>query len=161
LTEPTETPGSWIVPGVLVVLILALLVTSGVTWSKRGDEVDPGMLVAARTQAKNFVSLDYRHAEEDVDRVLALSTGKFKKEYAASKDQLVAAITSKKLVTVGSIPRGGSAVEFADDDTARVLVSLDVTRTIGTKTDSIKNRTRLVLTRVDGRWLVSDVNEVP
>lgn len=152
---------SWLVPGVLGVLVLALLGTAGVRWSRQGDGTDPAMLVAARNQVTNFVSLDHRHAAADVDRVLELATGEFKKEYAASKADVVAAITSKKLVVRGSIPKDGTAVELADDDHGQVLVAIDVTTTTRDgRSSENRYRMRVVLERIDGRWLSSDVNQV-
>ncbi len=151
---------SWIVPGVLAVLVLALLATSFVL-RPSGREADPGMLVAARQQAKNFFSLDYRHADADVDRVLALSTGKFKKEYASRRKEVVEGVTSKKLVVSASVPRDGAAVELVDGDHGQVLVAVDVsTGTLTGPTTENRYRARILLTRIDGRWLVSDVNQV-
>lgn len=152
---------SWIVPGVLAVLVLALLSTSAVLWSQRGRDVDPGMLVAARQQAKNFFSLDYRHADADVDRVLALSTGSFKKEYSSRRKEVVSGVIEKKLVVTASIPQQGAAVEFVDGDHGQVLVAVDVsTGTLTGATTQNRYRTRIVLTRVQGHWLVSDLNQV-
>jgi Mce-associated membrane protein len=151
---------SWIVPGVLAVLVLALLATSFVL-RPSGREADPGMLVAARQQAKNFFSLDYRHADADVDRVLALATGKFKKEYSSRRQEVIAGVTGKKLVVTASIPRDGAAVELVDGDRGQVLVAVDVsTGTLTGPTTENRYRARILLTRVDGRWLVSDVNQV-
>jgi Mce-associated membrane protein len=163
-TEETSTApaahSSWLVPGILVALVVALLATSTVIWVKRGDSVDDGMLVAARQEATAFFNLDYRHAEKDVAKVLALATGTFKKEYGANSDAVVSQVQEKKLVAVASIPKDGVAVEFADEDRGQVLVVVDVERTIGTTTDSLRNRARIILKRVDGRWLVSGVNQV-
>ena len=151
---------SWVVPGALAVLVLALLATAFVL-RPEGREADPGMLVAARQQAKNFFSLDYRHADDDVDRVLALSTGKFKREYASRRDEVIAGVSDKKLVVTASIPRGGAAVELVDGNRGQVLVAVDVsTGTLTGPTTQNRYRARLLLTRVDGRWLVSDLNQV-
>ena len=152
---------SWTVPAVLAVLVLGLLGTSGVIWSNRGRDTDPGMLVAAQLQAKNFFSLDYRHAEKDVDRVLALATGKFKREYAARSKEVVDGVTEKKLVVTATIPEDGAAVELVDGDHGRVLVAVDVsTAPVGGASTQNRYRTRIFLTKVHGRWLVSDLTQV-
>jgi Mce-associated membrane protein len=152
---------TWVVPGLLGVIVLALLAVAGVVRSRQGNDVDPAMLVAARTQVTNFVSLDHRHAAADVDRVLELSTGTFKKEYGASRSEVVAAITDKKLVVTGTIPEDAAAVELVDDDHGQVLVAVDVTtRTPDGRTSGNRYRMRVVLERVHGRWLTSDVNQV-
>ena len=151
---------SWIVPGVLAVLVLALLTTAFVL-RPAGRDVDPGMLVAARQETKNFFSLDYRHADDDVDRVLALSTGTFKREYSSRRTEVIDGVTGKKLVVSASIPQDGAAVELVDGDRGRVLVAVDVTTTpSGSAATTSRYRARILLTRVDGRWLVSDLNQV-
>src|SRR5689334_2981919 len=143
----------WLVPIVLAVLLAALLGTSAVLHSHQGRDVDPGMLVAARTQATNFFSLDYRHADADVDRVLALATGSFKKDYASRRTEVVRGVTSKKLVVTAAIPQDGAAVELSDGDHGQVLVAVDVTTgTVGGATTSNRYRTRILLTKVHGRW---------
>lgn len=145
-------------------LVITILVLRGDdqddAGSTSGALADAGALVAARQQALAFFSLDYRKAEANVDAVLALATGAFKQEYAASKDQVVAQVKEKKLVATATIPEGGVAVEFATPTQARILVVVDVDRTIGTQVDRLRNRSRILLERVDGRWLVSGVNQV-
>ena len=152
---------SWIVPGVLVVLIAALLASSALIAAHRGRDTDPGMLVTARVQAKNAFSLDYRHADDDAAQVLALATGKFKKDYTASSKALIAAVVKKKVVISATIPQDGAAVEFTDSDHGRVLVALDVSTTPGGgATRQERLSTRIFLTKVDGKWLVSDLTKV-
>jgi Mce-associated membrane protein len=169
-THTTSAPW-WRSTLVLALLVGALLVGGGVTAfvllngddsgdTASADLVAPGVLVAAREEATAFFSLDYRHPDDDIKRVLALATGDFKKQYDANKAQVIAQLTAKKLVTTASIPKDGVAVEFAHGNDARVLVVVDVTRTIGSTTDSLRNRARIVLTRVGGHWLVSGVNQV-
>lgn len=151
---------SWIVPGVLAVLVLTLLATSYLQ-RPSGREADAGMLVSARLEATNFFSLDYRHADADVDRVLALATGKFKTEYSSRRKEVIDGVTGKKLVVTASIPEQGVAVELVDGNRGRVLVAVDVTTGTGTgATTENRYRARLLLTRVKGHWLVSDLNQV-
>ena len=117
-------------------------------------------LQVARDEALAFFSLDFRTAEANVAKVLSLATGTFKEQYAANQAQVIAQVKQKKLVSAAAIPDGGVAVEFATPTQARVLVVVDVSRTIGTKVDRLRNRARIVLDSVDGRWLVSGVNQV-
>ncbi|MCW2787097.1 MAG: hypothetical protein JWP74_3614 [Marmoricola sp.] len=131
-----------------------------------GNGVDPGMLVTARQEATNFFSLDYRHADADVARVLASATGTFKKQYAARRTEVVDGVTSKKLVVTATIPKDGAAVEFFDKTRGQVLVSVDATTSTGTTganagTNSVdRYRTRILLTKVGGHWLVSGLDQV-
>ena len=152
---------SWIVPGILVVLLVALLGTSAVIWSHHGRDTDPGMLVSAKLEANNFFSLDYRHADKDVDRVLALATGKFKNDYSARRQQVVDGVVKKKLVVTAAIPQDGAAVELVNGSHGQVLVAVDVTTTTADGASTLNRyRARVFLTRQGGHWLVSDLNQV-
>jgi hypothetical protein len=152
-----------LLPALAGVLAVGLAGTAAFLEVSSDDGVDPGMVVVARQQATNFFSLDHRRADEDVDRVLALATGTFKKEYAAQREQIVKGVTDKKLVVTAEIPEDGAAVEFYDDDQARVLVAVDVTTTGSTASaEPTENRyrTRVLLTKVGDTWLVSGLNQV-
>lgn len=152
---------SWIAPGVLAVLVVGLLGASAVIRSHHGRETDAGMLVAAQVEARNSFSLDYRHAEKDVDEVLALATGKFKREYAARSKALVDGVTKKKVVISATIPEDGAAVELVNGDHGQVLVAVDVSSgPVGGATRQDRLSTRIFLTKVGGRWLVSDLKQV-
>jgi len=152
-----------LLPAVAGVLAVGLAGTAAFLELRSDDGVDPGMVVVARQEATNFFSLDHRHADEDVDRVLALATGTFKKEYAAQRKQIVDGVTEKKLVVTADIPDDGAAVEFYDDDEARMLVAVDVTTTGASSTSEPtenRYRTRVLLTKVGDKWLVSGLNQV-
>ncbi|RNL81102.1 hypothetical protein [Nocardioides marmorisolisilvae] len=152
---------SWVVPGVLVVLLVALLATFVVLRSHRGRDTDPGMLVAAKLEADNFFSLDYRHADKDVDRVLTLATGKFKKDYSARRQEVVDGVVKKKLVVSAAIPQDGTAVELIDGDRGQVLIAVDVTTTTTDGASTVNRyRARIALSKVGGHWLVSDLSQV-
>lgn len=164
---------SWFAPAVLGLVLVALLVTSAVLWVSRDDSVERddsvgapgaaslGMVVAAKQGAVGFFSLDHRHVQEDVDAVIALATGDFKSEYTRESAGVVADVTKQKLVTVAEVPPDGVAVEYALDDEGQVLVAVDVTKTQGTAEPVVlRNRARITLTRVDGVWLISNIQEV-
>ena len=117
---------SWIVPAVLVALVLALLGTSWAISAKRG-QTDPGMLVAAQLQARNFFSLDYRHADADVDRVLALATGNFKRSTArAGKEMVDERHVQEETRGHCDHPRRRGALESRPGSHGQVLVGVDV-----------------------------------
>jgi Mce-associated membrane protein len=154
---------------VLVVVLPVLLLTGcSVPGFGGGDDnaVDPGMLVTARQEATNFFSLDYRHADADVARVLASATGTFKKQYAARRTEVVNGVTTKKLVVTATIPKDGAAVEFFDKTHGQVLVAVDATTTTGATganagTNAVdRYRTRILLTKVGSHWLVSGLDQV-
>lgn len=174
--EAMSTPAwrrPWFLPTLLALALVALLVTSAVLWVGRDDTVDRddsvgapagaslGMVVAAKQGAIAFFSLDHRHAQEDVDAVIALATGEFKTEYTEQSAGVVTSVTEKKLVTVGAVPPDGVAVEYAHGDKGQVLVAVDVTKTQGSAEPVVqRTRARISVERVDGVWLVSNIQEV-
>lgn len=121
---------------------------------------DAGALVAARQEALNFFTLDYQRADEGVEKVLALATGEFKEQYAAKRAELVAQIKKEKVVTTATIPDAGVAVEFVNGNQVQILVAVDVEQASGVKVFAARNRARVILVKVDRRWLVSAVNQV-
>lgn len=150
-----------LIPAVAGVLALGLAGTAGFLELQTDDGVDPGMVVVARQQVDNFFSLDHRHVEEDVDKVVALATGRFKEEYVAQRQQVVDGVVANKLVATADIPDGGAAVEFYDGDKARMLISVDVTKSNATAEPSENRyRTRVLLIKVGDEWLVSGLNQV-
>jgi len=172
----TPTPAwrrPWFVPALLTLVLVALLATSAVLWVQRDDTVDRddsvgapasaslGMVVAARQGAVAFFSLDYRHAQEDVDAVIALATGEFKTEYTAQSAEVVAAVTKNKLITTGAVPADGVAVEYAHRNQGQVLVAVDFTKAQGSGDPVVERaRARITLEKVDGIWLVANIRKV-
>lgn len=159
----TSTPSrrSWLLPGALVLALVSLLAVSGVLWLGQRSTVEDGAPEAAREAAVTFFSVDYRHAEDDVAAVEELATGEFRTDYAAERDDLVAAVTRKKLVVTAEVPDDGVATEYAGPERAQVLVAVDVTTTTRTGGSAhARYRTRVELTLVDGTWLVSGLEKV-
>lgn len=169
----TDQRRSWLLPTILSLVLVALLVTSAVLWVGRDDTVDRddsfgapgaaslGMVVAAKQGAISFFSLDYRRVQEDVDAVIAQSTGDFKDEYREQSAEVVASVTKQKLVTEAVVPTDGVAVEYAHGDEGQVLVAVDVTKTQGTAEPVVqRNRARVTVTKVGDEWLVSNIQEV-
>lgn len=171
MTE-TETPvrAPWWRRHLLVLVVTAVVVLAGAGVGAflllRSDDdgrqplVDPEALVTARQEALNFFTLDYQHAEDDVDRVLALATGKFHDEYSASKPQLLAKMKAARIVCTAVIPQDGAALEFVHGGTAQVLVVVTVPKAATCGLFEPSNRTRVVLTRTGGDWRVSDLRQV-
>lgn len=174
--EAMSTPAwrrPWFLPTLLTLVLVVLLTTSAVLWIGRDDSVarddsvgapagaSVGMVVAAKQGAIAFFSLDHRHAQEDVDAVIALATGEFKTEYARQSGDVVASVVKKKLVTVGTIPADGVAVEYSHGDEGQVLVAVDVTKTQGKAEPVVQRaRARILVKRVDGVWLIANIREV-
>lgn len=147
---------------VLAVAAVALAATSLVRLSSASAREDrrAEVLHAARQQAVNFTTLDYRHLDRDLGRVLHGATGSFRKEFKAGTEDLTTLVTQNKAVSRGEVLEAG--IVSSDADSARVLVVADSTVTNAAQTEPDKRhyRMQLDLVRQGGRWLVSDLQFV-
>lgn len=165
--EPSSTGfRSWREPGnlviaLLVALLVALLGTSAYLWQDRRADLDQGAVEVARQHAESFFSLDHRDPDKSIDTMLALSTADFQKSYAARRDQVVAQLKAKEVVATASVPEDGAAIEFLNGNRAEVLVAVDVTTASRSQgSEDQRYRARVELSKVDGEWLVSAINQV-
>lgn len=151
----------WVLPAALAVVLCGLLTASGVLWFNDREGLADDPVAAARQEALNFFTLDYRNANADVDRVLSLATDPFETEYEESRGKLVKSLRAKRMVVTATVPENGTAIEFLSEDRAQVLVAVDTTTTVNGKGDDRQHhRARIELTEVDGTWLVSGFFQV-
>ena len=68
------------------------------------------VLHAARQQAVNFTTLDYRHLDRDLGRVLDGATGDFRKQFRAGTTDLTALVTANKAVADGEVLEAGLVI---------------------------------------------------
>ena len=142
--------------------------SSGRAEATRTANREDDITAAARKAALAFLDVDYRDMDPRVKKVLALSTGTFKKQYTDTSVNLIAAAREGRAVSSGSIRYVG--ISEADGDAAKVYVAADSTvsnlamqkaREKGETVDDKRYyRFELSLTKVDGRWLLNDLQFV-
>ena len=151
--------------GVLAVLVVAAAVASLVLAPRvsaaqdRGDR-DQAILHAARQEAVDFTTLDYRQLDRDLGRVLDGATGSFRSEFQSGTKDLRSVVVAYHTVSTGTVLSAG--LVSADADSARVLVVADslVTNVKDTKGTPRHYRLQLDLVRQHGRWLTTDLQFV-
>lgn len=159
--------------GVLGVLLVAL-VAGTVVFVVRGPREEPGaaaaaavsrqydaITAAARAETTAFLTIDYRHPDPAIERVLHGATGPFKKEYSHAVARLRAAARHSRATSKGTV----RAVGIGDlaRDSAVVYVAADSTvsnRSTGRAPRPRYYRLQLTMTRVDGRWLTAGLRFV-
>jgi Mce-associated membrane protein len=173
--DPELTPetGRSRVPAwrVMALTGVALLIGAGLTLTalmlgKHGQvaaerDRDRASVEAARNGVVALLSIDHTRAEEDVQRVLDLSAGRFREDFARDADDFVKTAIDSQAVTKGSVR--GAALQSVRDDSGVVLVaaSSKVTNASGAKEDTRPWRMRVTVTRDGDIWKMSDVEFVP
>lgn len=149
----------------LALAAVACLVLVALTLPRLGEAADRDqrraeVLRAARQQAVNFTTLDYRRLDRDLGRVLAGATGDFRTQFEAGTKDLSELVTANEAVSTGEVLEAGIVSD--DEDSARVLVVADstVTNTTGPDPQKRHYRLQLDLVRDGARWLVSDLQFV-
>jgi Mce-associated membrane protein len=164
--EPVRTVGArgLTIAALALAAVAALVVVSmtvpRLTAAADRDQRRTEVLEAARQQAVNFTTLDYRHLDRDLGRVLAGSTGDFRAQFQKGTEDLSELVTANQAVSEGEVLEAG--VVSDDTDSARVLVVADSTVTNSESAEPQRRHYRLQLDLVQrgGRWLVSDLQFV-
>lgn len=150
--------------------LLAMLVVAGlaggallarrVLADRRGDALGEAAVAAATQLGVNFTTLDYRSFDRDAARVLAVSTGTFRREFGAQSSQLKQLVTTNKAVSKGRVVTAGLVSN--DGDSARVLLVVDaeVTNTSATTPAPRHYRMQVDLSRAGEQWLASQLQFV-
>ncbi len=145
-----------VVAAAVVVVMLAMRLEDASAEDQRREDI----LQAARQQGVNITTLDHRTVDEDLGRVLALSTGAFREEFEAGTKDLTDLVVENKAVSTGEVLAAG--IVTADSDSARVLVVADstVSNTTSEEQQVRHYRMQLDLVRSGNRWLTSGLTFV-
>ena len=82
------------------------------------------LVQAARQGALNLTTIDWQHAEGDMQRILDGATGQFRDEFASRSQPFIEAVKQAKSTSVGTITEAG--LESEESGHARVLVAVAV-----------------------------------
>jgi Mce-associated membrane protein len=154
-----------VITGVLAVLLMlavvaVALLAQQVAQTGREERLRAEALAAARQMVVNFTTLDYRKFDESADRVLAMSGGNFRQQYANASSKLERLVKENETVSRGEVLAAG-IVSF-DPDSARVLVVADADVTnVATKKPQLRTyRLQLDLGREGDEWKVVELEFV-
>lgn len=115
---------------------------------------------AASEGVTALTSLDFRHAKEDVQRIIDRSTGSFRDDYEARAGDFVKVVESSKVVARGTVM--ATAVQSMSDNEAVVLVTAteEITNAAGNKQPRYY-RFRVTVSRDGDQLKMSRVEFVP
>ncbi|MBW8485157.1 hypothetical protein K1Y72_22445 [Actinomadura sp. PM05-2] len=116
---------------------------------------------AARQTGVNLMTLDYKHGQQDLNRILAGLTGEAKDKMSTQAKTLLDQLNKNQATsTVNQVEAG---VVSIDDGEAEVMVSLNgtVTNTKVKEGAARPYRYLMDLVKSGDRWLVSKLEVVP
>lgn len=151
---------------VLSVAVAALLAGTGwlgfQVWQNDGDADDWAKArQSARQFSVNLMTLDSKSAQQNLDRIVAGTTGDLKDELGSQSNVWLKQVKDNKVES--TVTEVEAAVVSIDGDSAEVMVSLNGT----VANDKVKNgavrtfRYLMQMSKVDDRWLVSQLEMVP
>jgi Mce-associated membrane protein len=149
-----------------IIVICGLLAVSGyMLWHHR-DVTEQRQRAAAfaagaRQGVIDLISLDFKKAKQDVQRVLDSSTGEFKDDFQQRAADFTSVVEQSKVVTEGKV--NSAAVESMDKNSAVVLVSATsrVTNSVGAKQEPRAWRLRITMSDDAGQMKMSKVEFAP
>lgn len=114
------------VPALAVAMILGMLGASGyMLWLHRTAAEERHRMAefqaAARQAVVNLMSMNYKTAKEDVQRLIDDSTGRFKTNFTDTSADLIKSMQEAKVMTKVTV--NGAAVESMTPDSGVVLVA--------------------------------------
>lgn len=176
-----ETRSGWrstnyLLAGVLALCLVALLVLAiagvralpGTSPANRAEQRYQAAAGAARSGMDAFLSVDYKNMDAIQNRLLKLSTGSFKSQYAAARVNITASAQAARVVATPTIRQVGISQLSADKATAVVAADLVRKNVSTTKVKATKAcphdgasclyfRFTVQLTDTPDGWKLSDV----
>jgi Mce-associated membrane protein len=133
-------------------LVFALLGVSGYIVVRHDNAVQhqqraAAFAAAARQGVINMTTLNFEHAEDDIQRLLDDSTGEFKDDFGKQADDFIKVAKQTRAVSDGTV--NSAAVESMDKDSAVVLVAATshVSNAAGADEDPREWRLRVTVAR--------------
>jgi len=168
LAEPMKPQMSPLRMATIAGLVLVLALGGLTGWlgfngykSYKADEQRKLFLQVGRQGALNLTTIDWQHADADVQRVLDSSTGTFYDEFQGRAAPFVEVVKQAQSKSVGTISEAG--LESESDDAATVLVAVTVnTANAGAPDQQPRSwRMRISVEKVGDDAKVSNVEFVP
>ncbi len=118
-------------------------------------------LEVGRQGALNLTTIDWQHADADVQRILDSATGTFYDDFQRRAQPFIAVVKQAQSHSVGTITEAG--LESVSGDEAQVLVAVTVkTSTAGAEEQKPRYwRMRITVQKMDDQAKVSNVEFVP
>ena len=150
--------------GALVVIgLLGLTAFMVVQHSKVAAQraYDRGIVEAASRGVMALLSIDHGKADADVKRVLDLSIGAFRDDFASRSEDFIKTARESKAVTVGSVTAAALDSTYPGNAVVLVAASSQVTNSNGARNDPRPWRMSVTMSLDENEWKMSNVEFVP
>lgn len=150
--------------GALVVIgLLGLTAFMVVQHSKVAAQraYDRGIVEAASRGVMALLSIDHAKADADVKRVLDLSIGAFRDDFASRSEDFIKTARESKAVTVGSVTAAALDSTYPGNAVVLVAASSQVTNSNGARNDPRPWRMSVTMSLDEDQWKMSNVEFVP
>lgn len=154
------------VMGVSLGIVVALSLLSawqglGLHRLSQADTQREQYIQAARQGALNLTTIDWEHAERDVEGILASATGPFREDFANRSPAFIEVVKKARSRSEGRITE--SALESESGDTAQVLVAVgvSVSNAGAPEQEPRRWRMRMSVQKTGDEMKISQVDFVP
>ncbi|MBN9735634.1 MULTISPECIES: hypothetical protein [unclassified Pseudonocardia] len=149
---------------VFAVLLLGTTVWAAVLWfgDQASEHREAAALETARTAGAVLTSIDQATAEQDIQKVVDVSTGQFGDLFRSNTQAYVGVVREGAVSSTGKVEEAG--LQSVDGDTAKALVAVSSTVKNKAVPEGEPRYYRMLIGmehQDDGRWLVSQVEFVP
>jgi Mce-associated membrane protein len=153
----------------VVVAALVFAGWGGWTWFQAGNDdslayagARDEVLSVARTQVATLTTLDAHDVDGGIDKWLAVSTGGLRDELAATDAKTRQTLKDAGTVATGRVLEAAVSELDTRSGTAKLLVSVEIsTAKDGSPPVAKRNRFVAGMSRVDGGWKLSALDQVP
>lgn len=160
---PRRRPALILVAIAIVLLAAAAISVFGVLGASRATAQDNDRLAlvsAARLDAVDFTTYDYRNIASDFARFAARTTGSLHTDYTRFAPDLETRFKDLKVHSVGQVITAGVVQSTSTTATVLVAVNDTVYNSKTPKGQVVYDRLAFVLQKIDGRWLASSVRPI-
>ncbi|MDT5007611.1 MAG: Mce-associated rane protein [Mycobacterium sp.] len=118
-------------------------------------------LQVGRQGALNLTTIDFEHADSDVQRILDSATGSFYDDFQARSAPFVQVVKQAKSKSVGNITEAGVESESGDNAAVLVAVTVKTSNAGAAEQDPRSWRMRITVQKMGDQAKVSNVEFVP
>jgi Mce-associated membrane protein len=171
-TTTAETSSKTVMSTVRLAMLIGLVTIVGLAglagWlgyrthaSRQAQDQRNLFLQVGRQGALNLTTIDWRHADTDIRRILDGATGAFHDDFAKRSQPFVDVIKQTKSTTVGTITEAGLESDAPRAAQVLVTVSVKTSNAVASEQDPRYWRMRISVQEVGDQAKVSNVEFVP